>query len=149
MMDADTKVQAAHRKRNAYLYIRQSTPRQVLEHQESTQRQYGLRQQALRLGWCLPPFSVPAQRLRWCADSAGKVGCFPGISAAGRITSRCCGNSFRIHSRQGFCTIRDTPARLSTDGRQRATQQMANVVRSGACPWTSGRWSSRTPIQDI
>ncbi len=51
MMDADSKVQAAHRKRNAYLYIRQSTPRQVLEHQESTQRQYGLRQQALRLGW--------------------------------------------------------------------------------------------------
>ena len=51
MTDAQTKVQAAHRKRNAYLYIRQSTPRQVLEHQESTQRQYGLRQQALRLGW--------------------------------------------------------------------------------------------------
>jgi len=51
MMDAQTKVQAGHRKRNAYLYIRQSTPRQVLEHQESTQRQYGLRQQALRLGW--------------------------------------------------------------------------------------------------
>ena len=46
MIDAHTKVQAAHRKRNAYLYIRQSTPRQVLEHQESTQRQYGLRQQA-------------------------------------------------------------------------------------------------------
>jgi DNA invertase Pin-like site-specific DNA recombinase len=51
MMDAQTKVQAGHRKRNAYLYIRQSTPRQVLEHQESTQRHYGLRQQALQLGW--------------------------------------------------------------------------------------------------
>ena len=51
MIDAQTKVQAGHRKRNAYLYIRQSTPRQVLEHQESTQRQYGLRQQALQLGW--------------------------------------------------------------------------------------------------
>ncbi|MBC8167561.1 MAG: recombinase family protein [Bryobacteraceae bacterium] len=51
MIDAQTKIQAGHRKRNAYLYIRQSTPRQVLEHQESTQRQYGLRQQALRLGW--------------------------------------------------------------------------------------------------
>jgi hypothetical protein len=43
MIDAQTKIQAGHRKRNAYLYIRQSTPRQVLEHQESTQRQYGLR----------------------------------------------------------------------------------------------------------
>ena len=51
MIDAQTKIQAGHRKRNAYLYIRQSTPRQVLEHQESTQRQYGLRQQALQLGW--------------------------------------------------------------------------------------------------
>src|ERR1700752_2739944 len=51
MIDADAKIQAEHRKRNAYLYVRQSTPRQVLEHQESTQRQYGLRQQALRLGW--------------------------------------------------------------------------------------------------
>src|SRR5215213_6187466 len=51
MIDAHTKIQAGHRKRNAYLYIRQSTPRQVLEHQESTQRQYGLRQQALQLGW--------------------------------------------------------------------------------------------------
>ena len=51
MIDARAKVQAEHQKRNAYLYIRQSTPRQVLEHQESTQRQYGLRQQALRLGW--------------------------------------------------------------------------------------------------
>jgi DNA invertase Pin-like site-specific DNA recombinase len=51
MIDAQTKIQAGHRKRNAYLYIRQSTPRQVIEHQESTQRQYGLRQQALQLGW--------------------------------------------------------------------------------------------------
>ena len=51
MIDAHTKVQPGHRKRNAYLYIRQSTPRQVFEHQESTRRQYGLRQQALRLGW--------------------------------------------------------------------------------------------------
>src|SRR5215469_5130766 len=51
MIDGPTKVQAEHRKRNAYLYIRQSTPRQVIEHQESTHRQYSLRQQALRLGW--------------------------------------------------------------------------------------------------
>jgi hypothetical protein len=30
------KVNAGHLKRNAYLYIRQSTPRQVLENTEST-----------------------------------------------------------------------------------------------------------------
>jgi len=45
------KVNAGHLKRNAYLYIRQSTPRQVLENTESAKRQYALRQRALALGW--------------------------------------------------------------------------------------------------
>lgn len=45
------KVQAAHLKRNAYLYIRQSTLRQVFENSESTKRQYALRQRAIALGW--------------------------------------------------------------------------------------------------
>jgi DNA invertase Pin-like site-specific DNA recombinase len=45
------KVNAGHLKRSAYLYIRQSTPRQVLENTESTKRQYALRQRALALGW--------------------------------------------------------------------------------------------------
>jgi len=45
------KINAAHLKRNAYLYIRQSTPRQVLENTESTKRQYALRQRASALGW--------------------------------------------------------------------------------------------------
>src|SRR4051812_24795776 len=51
MTDTHAKVQAGHRRRNAYLDIRQSSPRQVLEHHESTHRQYWLRQHALRLGW--------------------------------------------------------------------------------------------------
>jgi len=45
------KVKATHLKRNAYLYIRQSTPRQVIENTESTKRQYALRQRAVALGW--------------------------------------------------------------------------------------------------
>jgi len=45
------KVKPEHLKRDAYLYVRQSTPRQVLEHQESTKRQYALRQHAIALGW--------------------------------------------------------------------------------------------------
>ncbi len=48
---AQQKVTSSHLKRNAYLYIRQSTLRQVLENTESTQRQYALKQQAVRLGW--------------------------------------------------------------------------------------------------
>jgi DNA invertase Pin-like site-specific DNA recombinase len=47
------KVQAMHLKRNAYLYIRQSTLKQVIINQESTKRQYDLREKALKLGWNL------------------------------------------------------------------------------------------------
>jgi hypothetical protein len=39
----NSKITAGHLKRTAYLYIRQSTLRQVLENTESTQRQYALR----------------------------------------------------------------------------------------------------------
>jgi DNA invertase Pin-like site-specific DNA recombinase len=45
------KVQGIHLRRTAYLYIRQSTLRQVFENTESTKRQYGLRQKAIALGW--------------------------------------------------------------------------------------------------
>ena len=48
---AHEKVNAGHLKRNAYLYIRQSTLRQVIENTESTIRQYDLRQRAVALGW--------------------------------------------------------------------------------------------------
>ena len=50
-MNAESKVTTEHLKRWAYLYIRQSTLRQVLENTESTQRQYALRRRALALGW--------------------------------------------------------------------------------------------------
>ena len=49
--DGHQKVTASHLQRNAYLYVRQSTLRQVLENTESTRRQYALRQQAVALGW--------------------------------------------------------------------------------------------------
>ena len=50
-MQTQDKVTAEHLKRKAYLYIRQSTLRQVMEHQESTRRQYDLRGRGLALGW--------------------------------------------------------------------------------------------------
>jgi DNA invertase Pin-like site-specific DNA recombinase len=49
--DAHQKVKPNHLKRTAYLYIRQSTLRQVFENVESTKRQYALRQHAVALGW--------------------------------------------------------------------------------------------------
>ncbi len=48
---APSKVTARHLSRRALLYVRQSTARQVLENQESTRRQYGLRERAVALGW--------------------------------------------------------------------------------------------------
>ncbi len=45
------KATASHLQRNAYLYVRQSTLRQVLENTESTKRQYALRERAVALGW--------------------------------------------------------------------------------------------------
>ena len=47
------KIKLSHLSRNAYLYIRQSTLRQVYENSESTKRQYALKQQAVSLGWPL------------------------------------------------------------------------------------------------
>jgi DNA invertase Pin-like site-specific DNA recombinase len=49
--DGHQKVTPQHLRRNAYLYIRQSTLRQVFENTESTVRQYALRQRAVALGW--------------------------------------------------------------------------------------------------
>ncbi len=45
------KIGAAHLARSAYLYVRQSTLRQVLENTESTKRQYALRERAIAFGW--------------------------------------------------------------------------------------------------
>src|SRR5262252_9591878 len=45
------KITEHHQDRFAYVYLRQSTPGQVLHHQESTERQYALRAKAQELGW--------------------------------------------------------------------------------------------------
>jgi DNA invertase Pin-like site-specific DNA recombinase len=47
----NNKIQIQHRQKMAYIYLRQSTMAQVYHHQESTQRQYALKDRALELGW--------------------------------------------------------------------------------------------------
>ena len=44
-------IQSTHLKRRAVVYIRQSTPHQVVSNQESLRLQYALRQRAHELGW--------------------------------------------------------------------------------------------------
>jgi DNA invertase Pin-like site-specific DNA recombinase len=48
---AASKVTAAHLARTAFLYVRQSSLRQVMHNTESSERQYALRQRAIQLGW--------------------------------------------------------------------------------------------------
>jgi len=50
------KIQNTHCERIAFVYVRQSTPLQVIENRESTERQYHLRDRAIELGW--PPSRV-------------------------------------------------------------------------------------------
>ena len=45
------KITDEHLRRNAIVYVRQSTQHQVLEHRESTARQYALADRAAALGW--------------------------------------------------------------------------------------------------
>src|SRR5256712_6402901 len=47
----NSKIAEHHRSKPAYIYLRQSTPGQVRHHQESTERQYALREMAMTLGW--------------------------------------------------------------------------------------------------
>jgi DNA invertase Pin-like site-specific DNA recombinase len=49
--DSALKVGADHLRRDAFLYVRQSSLRQVFENTESTKRQYALRERAVALGW--------------------------------------------------------------------------------------------------
>ena len=51
MMHTQDKITGHHRERYAYVYVRQSTPKQVQQHQESQRNQYALVQRALDLGW--------------------------------------------------------------------------------------------------
>ena len=63
----DVKVTSAHLERDAYLYIRQSTPRQIIENTESTLRQYALRERAVTYGW-------PLERIHVIDSDLGKSG---------------------------------------------------------------------------
>jgi len=68
-----SKIRAHHLERYAYVYIRQSDPNQVLEHQESTRRQYDLRHRARQLGWSDEHIVVIDEDLGHSASDASQV----------------------------------------------------------------------------
>ena len=80
-MSAETtmKVTASHLARTAFLYVRQSTVRQVLTNTESTVRQYALRQRAVALAACwrsaVCPTRLSATRTAYTTRPISMIGC--------------------------------------------------------------------------
>src|SRR5260370_1578709 len=118
-MQADLqKVKPEHLQRDAYLYVRQSTARQVLENSESTMRQYALRQRAIALGWHSDHIVVIdtdlGQSGASAVDSEGfkKLVAEVGMGHAGLVigleVSRLARNSSDWHRLLEICAFTDT-----------------------------------------
>ena len=67
------KVQVEHLERWAYIYVRQSSMAQVTQHQESTRRQYELKNRARQLGWSDERIVVIDQDLGHSASDPDQV----------------------------------------------------------------------------
>src|SRR5271156_2484876 len=115
--DVHQKVKASHLQRTAYLYVRQSSLRQVFENTESTQRQYGLREQALTLGWPLDRIIVIDSDLGLSGASSDREGVrrlVTEVSLAhvgivlGLEVSRLARNSADWHRLLEICALTDT-----------------------------------------
>ena len=65
------KLRPWHLDRSAFVYVRQSTPQQVLEHHESTSRQYALADRAVALGWTPDRVTTIDDRARAASRSRG------------------------------------------------------------------------------
>ena len=76
------KLQPRHLQLQAIVYVRQSTPRQVLENQESTRRQYQLAERAQQLGWPTPQVQVIDDDLGLSGASSHQRGGFQRLVAA-------------------------------------------------------------------
>lgn len=111
------KVTARHLSRKAYLYVRQSTVRQVFENTESTKRQYDLRQTATALGWAPDDVIVIDTDLGKSGASADREGfqtlvAQVGLGRAGVVlsleVSRLARNSTEWHKLLEICALTDT-----------------------------------------
>ncbi|MGH2928331.1 MAG: recombinase family protein, partial [Solirubrobacteraceae bacterium] len=115
--EVSAKVTTEHLQRTAYLYVRQSTLRQVLENTESTKRQYALRQRAVALGWPIERVVVidcDQGQSAAVADRAGfqQLVTEVGLGRAGIVlgleVSRLARNSTDWHRLLEICALTDT-----------------------------------------
>lgn len=112
------KIKSQHLRRSAYLYVRQSTLRQVMENTESTERQYGLRHRAIQLGWSQEQVVVIDNDLGQSGASASdrmgfqKLVSEVGMARAGIVmgleVSRLARNSADWHRLLEMCALTDT-----------------------------------------
>jgi DNA invertase Pin-like site-specific DNA recombinase len=118
MMDSTSrKVTASHLSRNAFVYVRQSTLRQVAENQESTRRQYALRERATALGWAAEQIVVIDSDLGLSGASSDRAGfqnlvAEVGMGRAGIVlgleVSRLARNSTDWHRLLEICALTET-----------------------------------------
>ena len=140
-----SKVGAEHLRRRAYLYVRQSTMRQLSENTESTARQYDLRRRAVALGWGEEQIEVIDSDLgQSAASAADRVGfqrlvSEVGLGHAGIVmgleVSRLARNSNDWHRLLEICALARTlildedglydPASVFDVGRQRPFEHLS------------------------
>jgi len=78
------KITAAHRRRDAVIYVRQSTLAQTRENTESLALQYELRRHAAALGWSEQQITVIDEDLaRSAASTSGRLGFTDLVAAVG------------------------------------------------------------------
>jgi DNA invertase Pin-like site-specific DNA recombinase len=75
------KIRPTHLDRRAVVYLRQSDPKQVRVHRESTARQYALRERAVSLGWAAQRIDVIDEDLGASGRSAQWRQGFQGLAA--------------------------------------------------------------------
>ena len=118
MDERNRKITADHLNRNAYLYIRQSSLKQVLQNTESTKRQYALRHKIMTLGWPTEQIiTIDTDQGQSGATSAGRQGFQKlvsevGMGKAGMVigleVSRLARNSSDWHRLLEICALTET-----------------------------------------
>ena len=81
-MTDHSKIKPVHLQRDAFVYVRQSTPSQVEHNRESTERQYALANRAVELGWQRQQVTVVDEDLGLSGASADKRSGFARLIAA-------------------------------------------------------------------
>ena len=117
-MNTSNKVTTEHLRRQAYLYVRQSTLRQVHENRESTARQYDLKRRAQALGWAADQIVVIDEDLGLSGATASDRNGFQRLVAEvglGRVgvvmgleVSRLARSSTDWHRLLEICALADT-----------------------------------------